>query len=324
MANPADTFGLQSVSGATWQCWICQRYKGSHSSSAESEGPSEILVDGAGNSAVNGLYRQNGFTGELGFKYLKESQHNHNGQDHNVYIVSCQVSNNTTHWFFSSVPVGMNPGTSMDIDYYTIPVVDDDFVTPIAAEWVITGEGRAPTPRLSLRYTRTSAAGEVNSGDGKCMLTKHRRHVLRFLSSHSKHTIDERRSVISTFFEPRINLLQSTADRREVHEMLYFYLQSKQGVAPVFSRLDWFEHNDRIVLAMLAAWKYLSQACAGEDPVEDGSIKNVRMAWEMWLEHRDDWKSHKQTVFDAGQVHLVGMLVRPFLEMVDSVKLMTT
>jgi hypothetical protein len=36
-----------------------------------------------------------------------------------------------------------------------------------------------------------------------------------------------------------------------------------------------------------------------------------------------DWKLHKQEVFDAGQVHLVGKLVRPFLEVADSVKLLT-
>jgi hypothetical protein len=40
-------------------------------------------------------------------------------------------------------------------------------------------------------------------------------------------------------------------------------------------------------------------------------IKKARTLRDMWLEHPYDWKLHKQAVFDADQVHLVGMLVRP-------------
>jgi hypothetical protein len=263
MTNPADTFGLQSVSGATWQCWICQRYKKPHPVSTENQGHFTILVESAGNSAVNGIYRRNGLTAEGGIKYRKERQHDQNGQDHDVYILPCRVDNGTIHWFISSAPVGMNAGTSTDIDYFSSPVIaDNDFLVPPVDRWIPVGEGRAPTPILSLRYARVG--GEAQLDDGKCILPKHRQYVLHFLSSDSKHTNDERRMVISTFFEPRIKLLQSIADRREVHEMLYFYLQAQKGVAPVFARLDWFEHKDRITLSMLAAWKNLAQSRADD------------------------------------------------------------
>jgi hypothetical protein len=316
MTNPSDTFGLQSVSGATWQCWICQRYKRPQSVSTETQGPFTILVESAGNSAVNGSYRRNGLTAEGGIKYRKERRHNQNGQDHDVYILPCRVFDGAIRWFISSAPVGTNAGTSTDNDYFFSPViVDNDFLVPPAVGWVATGEGRSPVPSLSVRH---SAGGEVQLDEGKCILPKHRQNLLRFLSSHSKHTIDERRSVISTFFEPRINLLQSAADRREIHEMLYFYLQSKQGAAPVFARLDWYEHKDRITLSMLAAWKNLAQSRADDDPVDVRHIKKARTLRDMWLEHRHDWKLHKQYVLNAGQVHLVGKLVRPFLEVVNS------
>jgi hypothetical protein len=85
--------------------------------------------------------------------------------------------------------------------------------------------------------------------------------------------------VISTFFEQRIKLLQSIADRREVHEMLYFYLQSQKGVAPVFARLDWFEHKDRITLSMRATWKNLAQSRADDDPVDTRFVKRLALCW---------------------------------------------
>jgi hypothetical protein len=322
MANPADTFGLQSVSGVPlWQCWICQRYKGSHSASPESRSPSQILVERAGNNAVNGLYRQNGLSDIGGLKYRKENGHNHQGRDHDVYILPWYANADTIHWFICSVPVGTDPGSSADIDYYTCPIVDDDFVTPPAAGWVVSDDGRSPAPRVSLLHA--GDGGEVQLGDGKCILPKHRRRVLRFLPNPSNHSIDERRSVISTFFEPRIDMLVSAADRRELHEMLYFYLQSKKGVVPVFARLDWFEHKDRLVLSMLAAWRNLAQSRADDDPVDVRHIKKARTLRDLWLEHRHDWKLHKQQVLDAGQVHLVGKLVRPFLEVVNSFMLTT-
>jgi hypothetical protein len=323
MTDLADTFGIQSVSGATWQCWICQRYKRPHSSSTENEGPFTIVVEGAGNCAVNGLYRQNGLSAEGDVQYMKESRHSLSGRVHDVYVRPYRASTETGRWFFTSVSVGLDLGTSEEIDYYSCPVVGGDFLTPPAVGWVPVGEGRAPAPRLTNRYAG-DGVGEVKSGDGTCILPKHRRHLLHFLSSPSKHSIDERRNVISTFFEPRINLLQTNADRREVHEMLYFYLQSRQDVGPVFARLDWFEHKNRLVLSMLAAWKNLAQSRADDDPVDVRHVKKARTLRDMWLEHRHDWKLHKQYVFDAGQVHLVGKLVRPFLEMVDTVELMMT
>jgi hypothetical protein len=158
----------------------------------------------------------------------------------------------------------------------------------------------------------------------QCNAPKHRHHVSLFLDSTLSHRLAEKNSIITILFDKRVGMLQCAADRREMHEMLFFYLRSKKDVRPVFARLDWIEHKDRIFLPMLAAWKYLAQSHADEEPVDARHVKKARTLRDMWLEHRDDWKLHKQCVFDAGQVHLVGKLVRPFLEIVDSIKLMTT
>jgi SHS2 domain-containing protein len=159
---------------------------------------------------------------------------------------------------------------------------------------------------------------------GRCKAPEHRRHVSLFLDSSSSHAEHEQRSVITILMDSRINMLLCAADRREIHELLYLYWRSNNDVRNVFARLDFFEHKDRIVLSMLAAWKYLAQSRADEEPVDARHIKKARTLRDMWLEHRNDWKLHKQAVFDAGQVCLVGNLVRPFLEIVDSVKLVTS
>jgi hypothetical protein len=158
-------------------------------------------------------------------------------------------------------------------------------------------------------------------GSFYCFSRKHRENVASFLTSGS--TQDDQALAAAQLFDDRISALVFDADKAQVQSLLYLYLRSKGAITLALAKLDRFEHTDRIVLSMLAAWKYLAMSRAGEDPVGAGSIKNVRMAWETWLERRDDWKLHKQQVFDAGQVHLVGKLVRPFLEIVDTVKLLT-
>jgi hypothetical protein len=116
-------------------------------------------------------------------------------------------------------------------------------------------------------------------------------------------------------------MLLSAADRCKVHEKLYFYLQLQKGMLPVFAHLDQFGHKDRIALSMLATWKNLAQSRADDDPVDVRHVKKARALRDLWLERRHDWKLHKQQVLDAGQVHLVGKLIRPFLEVVSSLML---
>jgi hypothetical protein len=164
-------------------------------------------------------------------------------------------------------------------------------------------------------------ANRDSEGSFYCYSPNHRKHVSSFLTSSP--TQGDRSLAAAQLFGDRISALVFDADKAQVQSLLYLYLQSKGAITPALVELDRFEYSDRIVLSMLAAWKYLAMSRAGEDPVDGGSIKNVRMVWEAWLARRDDWKLHKQQVFDVGQVHLVGKLVRPFLEIADTVKLLT-
>jgi hypothetical protein len=118
-----------------------------------SEGPSEILVEDAGSTVVNGLYRHDGLH-HGGFKYLKVARHTRNGQLHKIYLFLCPVISGAKRWFISSVPLALHPGTDSDTDYYFSALEADDSRTPPQSGWGSRGEGIPPAPHL--RYTSTS------------------------------------------------------------------------------------------------------------------------------------------------------------------------
>ena len=109
------------------------------------DGPTHIVVEGAGNPAVNGTYIQDGFF-EHAIRYVRDGIWNN--ARHHFYIFLCNVSNNTKHWYISIVPHGANPGTSSDIDFYTAPITEASISIPPNLGWAKTAEGKDPPPRL--------------------------------------------------------------------------------------------------------------------------------------------------------------------------------
>jgi len=112
------------------------------------EGPFQIHVDGAGQAAVNGVYKQDGhFQGAC--RYVMEGSWG--DKVNKFYIFQCNVSNNTKHWYISIVPPGANPGTSSDIDFYSAPATVDYLNIPPQKGWVKAAEGKDPPPSLYYR-----------------------------------------------------------------------------------------------------------------------------------------------------------------------------
>ena len=114
-------------------------------SASVNDGPTHIIVEGAGNPAVNGTYIQDGLF-ENAIRYVRDGIWNN--ARHHFFICLCNVSNNTRHWYISIVPHGANPGTSSDIDFYTAPISDDSVAIPPQDGWIKAGEGVDPPPRL--------------------------------------------------------------------------------------------------------------------------------------------------------------------------------
>lgn len=124
------------------------------------DGPLHIIIEGAGNEAVNGVYSQDGFF-ESAIRYVMDGCWNN--ERYKIYIFLCNVSNNTKHWYISIVPYGANPGTSSDIDFYTAPLTGKSMTVPPKIGWIKAGEGQNPPPVLSYRDHFDDA--DVSSSD---------------------------------------------------------------------------------------------------------------------------------------------------------------
>jgi len=123
------------------------------------DSPSRIVVDGAGNPAVNGVYAKDGYF-ERAFKFSRAAEHN--GQPVLFSIFQCNVSNNTKHWYISIVPARGRPGTSADVDFYSAPVTDSCNDLPPLHGWTKSNEGRDPSPNLAFTTEETEEPPQQN------------------------------------------------------------------------------------------------------------------------------------------------------------------
>ena len=105
------------------------------------------IVSGAGVHAANGEFSSVGpFKSAQSYGKLGS----YNGRLSNFRIFRCDVSDGTRHWYLSIVPEHAEPGTSNDVDFYTVPARDDSRWPPTSG-WTPTGKGIDPPPLLELR-----------------------------------------------------------------------------------------------------------------------------------------------------------------------------
>lgn len=118
------------------------------------QGPANVVIEGAGNPAVNGVYTRDGFF-ERANKYSRSGEYD--GKTCQFSVFKCNVSNNTKHWYISIVPVKGAPGTSADTDFYSAPVTETCIDLPPQTGWTKSNEGQDPPPTLMFKD-----ASEVN------------------------------------------------------------------------------------------------------------------------------------------------------------------
>ena len=128
-----------------------------------SDGPATVVIGGAGNPSVNGVYTRDGYH-ERTFKFSKAGDHQ--GRKCIFSIFKCNVSNNTKHWYISIVPRNSQPGTSTDIDFYSAPVLDNCTEYPPTGTWTKSNEGRDPPPKLIYKNDSMVAPGVVEDDRG--------------------------------------------------------------------------------------------------------------------------------------------------------------
>ena len=123
--------------------------------------PSEIIVEGAGQPAVNGVYQRDGYF-ESACKYSMHGKYKNEACIFSLF--QCNVSNNTKHWYISIVPRNSQPGTSTDIDFYSAPVIDNCREYPPAGTWTKSNEGRDPPPKLMFKESTPRHDPTVSPG----------------------------------------------------------------------------------------------------------------------------------------------------------------
>lgn len=96
------------------------------------DAPGQIIVEGAGNPSVNGIYHPDGHF-EGAHKYTMRGKYK--GSPATFSLFQCNVSNNTKHWYISIVPRNSQPGTSTDIDFYSAPAQENCLEFPPLDSW---------------------------------------------------------------------------------------------------------------------------------------------------------------------------------------------
>ena len=108
----------------------------------------KIVISGAGLDAINGIYYRDGEFDGVG-KYTRKGIWK--GMEETFSLFRCNVSNNTSHWYISIVPVGVQPGTNTDIDFYSAPVNPQTPNLPPIHGWTKANEGIPPSPVVEVR-----------------------------------------------------------------------------------------------------------------------------------------------------------------------------
>ena len=106
-----------------------------------------VTISGAGSDAVNGLYRR---TAEVcdGLPVYK-MQGTWRGHPCSYCLFRCRLSNMTQTWYISYVPQGVKPGTTKDVDFYSVDPMTGLYVDyPPATGWRRCSEGVDPPPNL--------------------------------------------------------------------------------------------------------------------------------------------------------------------------------
>lgn len=135
----------------------------SYAENAEYGATDRVAVSAAGKTAVNGIYELVGSFDNVGkFAFIgpwKEQTH----QEFSMF--RCNTSNGSKHWYISIVPVGVQPGTSTDIDFYSAPVSETDPDYPPERGWTKANEGEDPVPVIRVIRAGDAQHWEQDSND---------------------------------------------------------------------------------------------------------------------------------------------------------------
>jgi hypothetical protein len=120
-------------------------------------GQNQVTISRAGLEEVSGIYEISGEWDGVA-KYSKSCFWK--GKQVDLLLFRCRLMNNTKRWFISGVPKNSNPGTNLDTDFYSSPMVQDFADIPPEGGWCICQSGVAPPPSLECDFAMSSVSGE--------------------------------------------------------------------------------------------------------------------------------------------------------------------
>ena len=116
-----------------------------------------MVVHGAGAAEINGVYKRVGRCDGVP-KYTKPERYQ--GRDEEFCLYRCKLTDGTQRWYLSIVPMGNQPGSTKDIDFYAAaPERREVFDLPPKDHWIaIPNRGTMPAPVV---YPHDAPYGEV-------------------------------------------------------------------------------------------------------------------------------------------------------------------
>ena len=106
----------------------------------------DVRVWNAGSTEVNGLYLRNDhFEGAVNYSKFGMFK----GKECEFYLSKRNVSNNKQHWYISIAPLGQEPGSSLDTDFYSATANVKYQNLPPATGWNTCYKGLHPPPAVT-------------------------------------------------------------------------------------------------------------------------------------------------------------------------------
>jgi hypothetical protein len=219
--------------------------------------------------------------------------------------------------FVSAGTSSIDGPQSTTVSLFFMMIVPGLNINDFGVDYVNKAEGKRKCwPRVHFVGNREWIRVEPFVGDFSCPTSQSHSAYINLPVKWDSHGL-ETRMAISAWFERRMDELATAAQKQEIQALCFSYVRADRGSSKALKAalncLSWFKQKDRVVALMLAAWKNLAQSRSSEQTVKV-EVKDLRVVMELYNHHRDDWKRYKTEVYDAGQVHLVEKLVRPFSE----------
>jgi hypothetical protein len=158
-------------------------------------------------------------------------------------------------------------------------------------------------------------SGQCSLEVPECESPAHDKHLQELECGQTDETT---RQNISSYLDSRIMELKRPEDQTELKLLVYDFLFSDEDSHIPFlairERLRLLDTEECLVAMMMGAWKCLAISAAGDKAIAGINWKDVRAALEACTEHLTKWKLYQETVWETGQVHLIGILVGEFMD----------